>query len=113
MPKDESLVNDSNAQVLADLVADPATTDALKVKIMSEFIQAKEGQDFFKTMFEDSLSWGACPCCGHTNHWAIPEDDLNQMGFVTSEHDPDVPVHTTEKTCSEFMQACAKKKVIA
>ena len=113
MPKKDALLTDDNAQVLADLVADPNTTDALRVKIITEFLQAKEGQDFFKTMFEDALSWGECPTCKHTNHWAVPENDLNQMGFITSEHDPNVPIETNKEICPTWHEACLKKKIIA
>lgn len=102
-----------NAEVLANLVADPATTELRRVEILTKLIEAKENQNFFQTMFEEGLSLGECPSCGHQNHWAIPEDELNQMGYVTHEQDSRVPVTTNAESCTEFQEACKKKKVIA
>lgn len=101
-----------NASTLADLVADSQTTDHLRVRIITELLDSREGQDFFKTMLEQGLSFGQCPCCGHENHFGIPEDILNQMGWVSSEKDPLVPLLTTEKECKEFQEACKKKKIV-
>lgn len=101
-----------NATTLADLVADPQTTDQLRVRIITELLETREGQDFFKTMMEEGLSFGECPCCGHQNHFAIPEDILNQMGWVTSEKDPEVVVNPNEEICPEFQEACLKKKIV-
>ena len=100
----------ANAEVLADLLADPQTTENLRVKIIIKLSETREGQDFFKTMYEEKLSYGACPCCNHENHWAIPEDVLNIMGWVTHEKDPEVPVATNAESCPEFQEACKKKK---
>jgi hypothetical protein len=110
--RDESL-DQVNAEVMADLVVDPATTDDLRVKIISKILESREGQDFFKTMFEEQLSYGACPSCNHKNHWAIPEDVLNQMGYVTHVEDTRVPANTDKKSCDRFQEACRKKKVLS
>jgi hypothetical protein len=100
-----------NAEVMADLVADPQTTDHLRVKIITKLLESREGQSFFKTLFEEGLSFGECPCCGHETHWAIPEDELNQMGYVSYEKDPLVKEHHDIKTCPEFQEAHFKKKI--
>lgn len=112
MSKKVDPVERANAKALADLVADTQTTDYLRVRIITKLLESREGQDFFKSVFEDGLSFGACPDCGHLNHWAIPEDILNQMGWVTHEKDPQVPQVTNEEICPEFQEACAKKKVV-
>jgi len=109
MAKDDVFLDTDNAQVLADLVADSETTDHLRVKIITEVLQAKEGQDFFRTIMEDMLSWGECPFCEHKNHWAIPEDEKNQTGWVTSEQDINVPKETNRETCEQFHESCKKK----
>ncbi len=111
MGKDDILLDGENARVLADLVVDPQTSEPLRIKIITEFLANQEGQGFFKTLFEDKLSMGKCPCCDHENHWAIPEDDLNQMGWVTHEKDPRVPEITNEDVCGEYQEACKKKKI--
>lgn len=100
-----------NAEVMADLVADHQTTESLRVKIITKLLDSREGQDFFKTIFEESLSFGECPCCSHKNHWAVPEDTLNQMGWVTHVKDPEVLAESNESSCSEFQEACKKKKI--
>lgn len=112
MAKEIDTVDKSNANVLADLVADPQTTDPLRVKILTELLESREGQDFFKTVYEEGLSFGACPCCGHESHWAIPEEVLNQMGWVTHEKDPRVPKTTDGESCPQFQEACKKKKIV-
>jgi Zn ribbon nucleic-acid-binding protein len=101
----------ASAQVMADLIADPTTPENLRVNIITKIMESREGQDFFQTMFEESLSLGECPDCGHENHWAIPEDILNEMGWVSYEKDPRVPKHTTRDECDQYQEACAKKKI--
>lgn len=105
-------IDKTNAEVIADLIADSQTTDALRVKMILELLESREGQDFFKTMMEEGLSYGACPDCGHENHWAIPEDILNQMGWVTHLKDIEVKKQTTAEDCPQFQEACKKKKVV-
>lgn len=106
------ILDKANAEVMADLIVDPSTPENLRVQIITKILESREGQNFSKTMFEEGLSFGECPNCKHENHWAIPEDDLNQMGFVTHEKDPKVPAITTSKICSDYHEACKKKKVI-
>ena len=100
-----------NASVLAEIVVDPLTSDALRVGILNKLLQVVEGQSFFQTILRESLSYGECPNCGHANHWLIPEDELNRMKWVTHEKDPRVPRITDKKTCKRWNEACAKKKV--
>jgi hypothetical protein len=104
-------VNAENAKVLAELVIDPATPEALRIKILNKLLEASEGSSFFRTMFEEKLSYAACPDCGHENHWLIPEDELNKMGYVSHEKDQRVPLSTTSESCQVWEEACAKKKV--
>jgi hypothetical protein len=112
MPKKrDDILNQANAEVLVNLAIDPTTPEPLRVKIITHIIEAKRGQDFFKTIFEENLSFGECPCCKHENHWAIPEDELNKMGYVTHLKDLKVSINTTAETCPEFQEACKKKKI--
>lgn len=105
-------VEQKNAKVLADLVADPATTDQLRVRIITKLLEAREGQEFHRTSFEEKLSFGSCPCCGHLNHWAIPEEDLNLFHWVTYKQDKEVPQSTNSEICPEFGESCKKKKIV-
>lgn len=106
------MMDAKNASVLAELVVDPLTTDHSRVAILNMLLSTVQEKDFFTTMFKDGLSLGECPECGHQNHWLIPEDILNTMGFVTHNEDPRVDAHTTKEDCPEFQEACQKKKVI-
>lgn len=101
-----------NARTMAELVVDPTTTEALRVQILNKLLESKGDANFFVTMFQEKLTFGACPECGHENHWGIPEDDLNQMGWVTSERDPRIPRSIADMNCPEFHEACLKKKVV-
>lgn len=116
MPKERTFsaesLEEENLSILADLVADPKTTDHLRVTIINKLLESREGQSFFKTMMEEGLSHGECPNCGHENHFLIPEDYLNEMDWVTYQRDPRVPQTPDEKSCPEFQQACQKKKII-
>ena len=112
MAKQIDAVDKANAKVLADLIVDQGTTDQLRVKILSKLLEAREGQSFFRTMYEEGYSFGECPCCGHMNHWAIPEDELNVYGWVTHEKDPEVKPNTDGESCPTFQEACKKKKVV-
>lgn len=106
------MLDAKNASVLAELVVDPLTTDHSRVAILNMLLSTVQEKDFFITMFKDELSLGECPDCGHQNHWLIPEDILNTIGWVTSQADTRVPSHTTKTDCPEFQEACQKKKVI-
>lgn len=104
-------IEESNLEILAELIANPNTTKHLTVTILNKLLESKEGQNFFRTIVEQEVSLGACPCCGHVNHWLVPEDELNSLGWITSEKDSEVPRATTLETCSKYSEACSKKKI--
>ena len=99
-----------NASALAQMLVDPTTSEAVRIQIINELNEAAKSDTFFEAMYNDALSLGACPHCHHKSHWLIPEDDLNQMGWVSSKTDPRVNRHTNSNVCPEFAEACAKKK---
>lgn len=101
-----------NASVLAELVVDPLTTDHSRVAILNMLLSTQADKDFFTTMFREGLSFGNCPECNHQRHWLIPEDILNQMGWVSAEQDDRVKRHTNINDCPVFQEACSKKTVI-
>lgn len=100
-----------DAKVMADLIADPETSEHLRITIINKLLDTQESEDFFPTLMEENMSRGECPECGHDNHFLIPEDVLNKMGWVTHEKDPKVSEHTTEETCPQWQQSCRKKKI--
>lgn len=100
-----------NAAILAELIVDPNTTDSLRVNILNKLLDSTEADNFFETMVKEDLSFGACPECGHKNHWLVPEEDLNRFNFVSYEADPRVKRMTTAADCPRWQEACAKKKV--
>jgi phage FluMu protein Com len=104
-------LNEANAAVLVELITGPNISESLRIQAMEKLTDSKDNQSFFKTMFEEGLSKGECPKCTHMNHWLIPEEELNQMGYVSKDEDERVPEHTTEKDCPEYQQACLKKKI--
>ena len=101
----------ANASVLAEIIVDPLTSDALRVSILNKLLEIVEGQTFFQTIMKEKLSFGACPGCGHENHWLVPDTELAQIGWVTHEKDASVPRHTTKETCKTWSEACSKKKI--
>lgn len=103
--------DEKNAQSLAELLADPQTPESVRIQIINEIHGESGDQSFFETMYNEMLTYGECPCCGHKNHWGIPEDTLVQMGFVSSQRDHRVLPHTTEKDCPSYAEACIKKKL--
>lgn len=105
--------DEKNAAALAAMLVDPQTSEAVRLQIINELNEASKNQTFFEAMFNEALSIGACPHCMHKNHWLIPEDNLTQMGWVTSKEDQRVKTHTELKDCEEFAEACAKKKTTA
>jgi hypothetical protein len=111
MKKNEEFLDAANAEVIADLVADPDTPDFLRVQMINKMLESRKAENFFAAMLSESLSYGACPECGHENHWLIPENDLNQMGWVSCEEDPRVKRMTTVKDCERWQEACAKKRI--
>ena len=104
-------MEEANVAVLVELIVGANISESLRIQAMDKLISNKEGQNFFKTLFEEKLSFGACPKCEHNNHWLIPEDDLNEMNYVSEKEDTRVPAQTTAETCVTFEQACKKKKV--
>ena len=101
----------ANAEVLAELLIDPNTSNPVKISIINKLLDETEADNFFETIANELLSYGACPNCGHENHWLVPEEDLNMLGIVTHEKDPRVKRMTTAEDCPKFQQACSKKKV--
>lgn len=104
-------LDQENISVLIELIVDPNTTEALRVRILNKLLDSTESENFFETMVKELLSYGACPCCSHENHWLIPEEDLNRMGVVTHQIDPRVKRATTIDDCPKWQQACGKKKI--
>lgn len=111
--QDAEFLEAANAQVIADMVADPDTPEHLRVRMLNKLLEARTNDTFFATMFTESLSFGTCPKCDHKNHWLVPEEDLNQMGWVTHEEDDRVKRITTQVDCPHWQQACKKKKVVS
>lgn len=110
MKGDKSL-EEKNAAVLVDLILDPETPTDLKVKMIGRLLAARRGDNFLVTMLREMVSHGACPGCGHENHWLVPEEELNKVGLVTAELDRRVKAKTTAGDCPKWQEACAKKKV--
>ncbi len=104
-------LNEANAEVLVQIITGPDISEDLRIKAMEKLIGSKDNQSFFKTMLEEDLTYGACPKCEHKNHWLVPEEDLNQMAYVSMEEDNRVPEQTDEKSCPLWHEACLKKKV--
>ena len=105
--------DEANAAALANMLIDPQTSENVRIQIINELNAADNSNSFFETMFAEQLTLANCPNCLHTNHWLIPEDDLNQMGWVSSLEDKRVKPNTSKYDCSEYQEACAKKKVTA
>jgi len=110
--KFDDRLNDANAKALVELLLDQDTPDNTQMNIISHLISSRAGQDFFKTIFEENLSYSECPKCKHENHWIVPEDSLNKMGYVSNEKDPRILETTDIYSCKDFQQACKKKKVM-
>ena len=104
-------LNEANAAVLVELITGPDISENIRIQAMEKLTDAKENQSFFRTMLEEGLTKGVCPHCDHENHWLIPEEELNQMGYVSKEEDERVPETTDVENCELFQQACLKKKI--
>jgi hypothetical protein len=102
--------DEQNAQALAEMLGDTQTNPQVRLQIISEILASQESQTFFETLFDEEMSLAECPKCKHQNHWLIPEDDLNEMGWVTHEKDDRAHRHTTVVECNEYAEACSKKK---
>lgn len=116
MPKKKTeldVFDEKNAAVLAEMLVDQQTSENVRLQIINELMEAAKTSDFFETLFTAALSLGECPCCGHENHWLIPEDNLNIFGWVSANNDPRVKVITSAAECPDFQEACAKKKITA
>lgn len=105
--------DEANALAFAEMLTDPETSEAVRLSIINELNEESKSETFFETLYREELSLGCCPECGHSNHWLLPEDNANQMGWVTHEKDPRVKRHTTAQDCPEFEEACSKKRVSA
>ncbi len=103
-------MDQANAEVLVELITGPNITENIRIQAMQKLTESKENQSFFKTMLEEKLTYGECPKCGHKNHFLIPEEELNQMGYVSREEDDRVPEHTDAESCPLYQQSCLKKK---
>ncbi len=105
--------DESNAKALAEMLIDPQTSEAVRLQIINELNEVSKSQSFFETAFNEELSLGACPGCHHENHWLVPEDNLAQMGWVSSQKDPRIKHQTDAKSCPQYAEACSKKKTTA
>ncbi len=103
-------LDEKNAEVLVELVCGPDISENLRISAMEKLVASKDNDNFFQTLFEEKLSYGSCPHCRHENHWMLPEDEANQMGWVSHDEDERVPEHTNAKSCPTFEQACKKKR---
>ena len=110
MAKKDDL-NDKNAAALVELLLSQETPDNTQFNIIAHLVNSRKGQGFHKTIFEELLSFGKCPKCNHGNHWLVPEDELNKMGYVTYQKDPRVPEQTNVENCPDYQEACKKRKV--
>jgi len=104
-------MDEANADVLVQLITGPNISENLRIQAMEKLTESKTDQSFFRTMLQEKLSYGACPHCDHHNHWLIPEEELNQMAYVSKDEDERVPEFTDEKSCPDYQQACLKKKI--
>jgi len=103
--------DEANAAALAEMLGDQATSEKVRLQIINEILESSKNDSFFEKMFNENISLACCPFCKHENHWLIPEDELNQMGWISHEQDENVPKHTSEDSCHDYAEACAKKKV--
>ena len=104
-------LDEANAAVLVELITGANISENLRISAMEKLTDSKKDQSFFKTMLEEGLTKGVCPHCAHSNHWLVPEEDLNQQGYVSHEEDERVPETTNAKSCPTYQEACLKKKI--
>lgn len=102
--------DEANAQVLIEMLMDPNTTEAVRLKIVTEILDQSKDTSFWELMFQENMTLAKCPKCNHENHWLIPEEELSIMGWVTTEKDSRVPRHTNSEVCLTYEEACSKKK---
>ncbi len=103
-------LDEANAAVLVELITGANISETLRISAMEKLTASKNNDTFFQTMLAEKLTYGECPHCQHKNHFLIPEEELNQMGYVSKDEDDRVPETTDDKSCPEFQQACLKKK---
>lgn len=103
-------LNEANAAVLVEIITGPNISESIRIQAMEKLTEGKEDNTFFRTLMEEKLSYGECPKCKHKSHWLAPEEELNQMGYVSREEDGRVPEHTNAESCPTFQQSCLKKK---
>ena len=101
----------ANARTLAELAVDSQTSENLRVKIIQKLLDNTQHGNFFATLFSEALSAGHCPNCNHYNHWLVPETNLNEMGWLSSDKDKKVVKQTKAKDCPRYQEACRKKKI--
>lgn len=105
-------LEEKNAAVLVEIITGSNISENLRIQAMDKLLGDREGgATFFRTMLEENLTKGVCPHCDHENHWLVPEEELNQMGYVSMEKDDRVPETTDSSNCELFQQACLKKKI--
>lgn len=105
-------LEEKNAAVLVEIITGSNISENLRIQAMDKLLGDREGgATFFRTMFEENLTKGVCPHCEHTNHWMIPEEALNMMGYVSHEEDERVPETTDSDNCPEWQESCLKKKI--
>jgi hypothetical protein len=106
-----AVLDERNAEVLVELICGPNISETLRISAMEKLTASKNNDTFFQTMLAEKLTYGECPHCQHKNHWLVPEEELNQMGYVSKDEDDRVPETTDDKSCPEFQQSCLKKKI--
>ena len=104
-------LDEANAAVLVQLITGANISENLRIQAMEKLTDSKKDQSFFRTMLEESLTKGVCPHCDHSNHWLVPEEDLNQQGYVSHEEDERVLKQTDKESCPEWQESCLKKKI--
>ena len=104
-------MDEANAAVLVELITGPNISENLRIQAMEKLTASKDNDTFFHTMLIEGLTIGVCPHCQHKNHWLVPEEELNQMGYVSHKEDDRVVEQTNEEICPEFQEACLKKKI--
>ena len=106
------VLEEKNASVLVEIITGANVSENLRIQAMDKLLGDREGgETFFRTMLEEKLSYGECPHCQHKNHFLIPEEELNQMGYVSREEDDRVTETTDSSNCELFQQSCLKKKI--
>ena len=105
-------LEEANAAVLVEIITGANISENLRISAMEKLMGDREGgETFFRTMLEENLTKGTCPHCDHSNHWMIPEEALNMMGYVSKDEDERVPETTDADSCPLYQQSCLKKKI--